>query len=314
MARLRDGGFQRSGLATTKELETALDSTPLLRYAYDAWSIHGSQAMQDSTAKSRLLDFVQGCHAFPILPRERGVFDRFGPLHVVAAFDLPLSLVNPEEIHNPNSPSPVQRLTPLHLACIRRSQLTTRELLSLPRILVNAPDRRGSTPLFWASLASKRTDKYIVELLLSHPKIKVNEANTAGETALRAAAGPGHTASLQLLLAHPKIKVNEADTRGKTPFMVACTSRDVDAVNLFLAHPKLKVNAADKAGTTALMWMMTTGAAVVPIEMVKAILAHPKIDPSLLDRDRIPAAYWAQVSRRKDVLDLLMNHPKAKRR
>ncbi|KAH6911249.1 hypothetical protein BKA70DRAFT_55901 [Coprinopsis sp. MPI-PUGE-AT-0042] len=314
MARLRDCGFQRSALASTEELDAALNSTTLLLYAYRAWSFHGRESMHDDVAKSRLLDFVQGCHAFPILPRERGTFDRFGPLHVIAAFDLPLSLAGSDQLRNPNQPSQEQGLTPLHLACMRNSRLTVKDLLAVSRILVNAPDKEGSTPLIWASRASNHGNEATVALLLSHPKVKVNQANNAGFTALHAASAPGRTGALQILLAHSTIKINQGDNRGIAPFMIACRSGDMDTLNLFLRQRKLNVNAVDKAGTTALMWMMLTVAAVVDIEMVKAVLAHPKIDPNLRDKAGKPASYWAYSSRRQDILDLFLNHPKAQRR
>ncbi|KAH6901138.1 hypothetical protein BKA70DRAFT_710673 [Coprinopsis sp. MPI-PUGE-AT-0042] len=314
MARLRDCGFQRSALASTQELDAALNSTPLLLYAYRAWSFHGRESMHDDVAKSRLLDFVQGCHAFPILPRERGTFDRFGPLHVIAAFDLPLSLVGPDQLRNPNLLSEEQGLSPLHLACMRNARLAVEDLLALPGILVNAPDKEGSTPLIWASRASNHGNEATVALLLAHPKIKVNQSNNTGATALHAAAGPGRSGALKLLLSHPKIKANQADVHGMTAFMHACTSMDADAVNLFLAHRQLKVNAVDKRGSTALILMMTMLAHIVHLDMVKAVLAHPEIDVNHVNKSGKPASYWAYRSRREDLLDLFLNHPKAQRR
>ncbi|KAH6897701.1 hypothetical protein BKA70DRAFT_747842 [Coprinopsis sp. MPI-PUGE-AT-0042] len=66
MARLRDCEFQSSSLASPEGLDMALNATPLLKYAYQSWSVHGRESLHDDIAKSRLLAFVQGCHAFPI--------------------------------------------------------------------------------------------------------------------------------------------------------------------------------------------------------------------------------------------------------
>jgi Ankyrin repeats (3 copies) len=312
MARLRHHGFQVSDIASEEELDAVLVSAPLLDYAYHSWYIHGRESVHEPAAHSRLSTFVRECHAFPIVPGPRAELDRFGPLHVIAAFDLPLSLAGPDQLRTLNQASDNQRLTPLHVACMQNSRVAVKELLALPRILVNAPDKDGSTPLAWASMSHTSGDADVVKLLLSHSKIKVNQANEYGLAALHCAASAGRADIVKLLLAHPKIKVNQADASGVTPFIFACSSAsmDVETVKLFLAHPKVNVNAADKNGTTALMWMMVTVASMVPIDMIKAILAHPKIDPNLWDKGGQSTAYWIQRSRRQDIIDIFKAHPR----
>ncbi|KAH6901135.1 ankyrin repeat-containing domain protein [Coprinopsis sp. MPI-PUGE-AT-0042] len=312
MACLRDCGLQRSSLASADDLDAALTSTPLLEYAYHSWSVHGRESMHDPAAKSRLSNFIKECHAFPILPGPRATFDRFSPLHVAAYFDLPPSLAGPDQLRNPNHASEEQGLTPLHLACMQNSRLAVEELLSLPRILINAPDKEGVTALIWASMSRGNGDPGIVDLLLSRPNIKVNQTNKAGAAALHLAGSLGRSSIVQRLLAHPKIKVNLADVNGVTPFMAACTWTDVETVKLFLADRKLNVNSADKLGSTALIWMMVTVAPVVHIDMVKAILAHPKLDVNHWDKAGKPTAYWVKRTRRQEVIDLFLAHPKVR--
>ncbi|KAH6901113.1 hypothetical protein BKA70DRAFT_1230564 [Coprinopsis sp. MPI-PUGE-AT-0042] len=311
MARLRDGEFQRSAIASAEDLDKTLELTPLLKYAYHAWSIHGRQSIHDPAAKLRLVNFVQGCRSFPVLPRRYGKFDRFGPLHVAAAFNLSPSLAGPDQLQNLNQPSQEEGLTPLHLASMRNSRLAVEELLSLPRILVNAPDKTGSTALVWASWASDRGDEACVRLLLSHPKIKVNQATTDGMTALHSASYPGRTRTVKLLLTHPKIDVNHADNDGTTPFMIACTSKNTETVNAFLAHRKLKINSVDKDGRTALTLMMLR-AHQIDVDMAKALLAHPQIDVNHRDKSGSAASYYAQLSQRQDLISLFLAHPKFK--
>jgi ankyrin repeat domain-containing protein 50 len=310
MSRLRDGGFRNSDVASREDLDAALASTPLLEYAYRSWSVHGRESIQDSDANSRLTAFVQECSAFPILPGPRTLLERFGPLHVVAYFDLPLSLVSPDQLRNPSHPSQKQRLTPLHFACMRNCRLVTKELLALPRILVNAQDKGGNTPLIWASQSDHANS--VVDLLLSHPKIKVNESNKAGFTALHEAARIARV--VKQLLAHPKIKINQGNNRGMTPFMLACATNDIGTLNLFLAHPKLKINATDTNGATALMEMMLSVADTVPLEIVEAVLAHPKLDVNRRDKGGYSASHWAFLSRRKELIDLFVNHPRTQRK
>jgi ankyrin repeat protein len=316
MARLKHGGFHNSDLASPDELDTKLSSEPLLNYAYHAWAVHGRESMDDPAANARLFDFVQECRAFPIFPRGRMSLDRFGPLHVIAAFDLPLSLATADQLRDVNPPSQLERLTPLHLACVRNSRLVVEELLALRRINVNGADKDGSTPLMRVLRTSEPGDDRVVDLLLSHPDIKVNQANKAGRTPLHEAAGQERAGSVKRLLAHPKIKVNQADARGRTPFMVACacTSADGDLINLFLAHPKLKVDAVDEEGRTALMWLMMMAGNTVDIDVVKTLLEYPKIKTVHWDKRGHPTAYYARQTRRQDIMDLLISHRTSQRR
>jgi ankyrin repeat protein len=100
---------------------------------------------------------------------------------------------------------------------MRNYRLTAERLVSLPRTSVNAQNKDGNTPLLRVSLASNVGKDVIINLLLSHPKIKVkvNETNKAGSSALHSAPRPGCTSALKRLL-HPKIKVNQADAHGIT--------------------------------------------------------------------------------------------------
>ncbi|KAH6911280.1 hypothetical protein BKA70DRAFT_56204 [Coprinopsis sp. MPI-PUGE-AT-0042] len=295
-------GFQHSTLASKEDLDTALKSAPLLEYAYYAWADHARGSLLDEATKHRLTDFAQGCQAFPILPYKYGTFGLFGPLHVLAYFDLPVSLLGSPYLRNPNLTAQVEGLTPLHLACIGNSPLAVKELLSLSRVLVNVADKNGWTPLIWASDLGH---EHVVKVLLSHPHIKVNQAGEGGATALHRSSQAGHTATVELLLADPKINVNQrlSVEHDATPLILASQFGKTDVVNLLLAHPKINVNLVDKArGWSALMYAVTRPA------VVKALLAHPQIDVNQRDREGRTALHLAIRYKRKEVEGILRVH------
>ncbi|KAH6907888.1 ankyrin repeat-containing domain protein, partial [Coprinopsis sp. MPI-PUGE-AT-0042] len=206
MNRLSKGGFQRSSINSKSDLDTALKASPLLPYAYHAWSEHAQASLDDVVAHSRVSSFLRECHSFPIMRRRYGILGRFGPLPVAAYFDLPLSLADSDYLRSINIPTREEGLALLHLACIGNARRVAKELLDLPKIQVNAVDKQRSTALICASFCG---NEHIVELLLSHPHIKINQVSEGGVTPLHWASDAGHTATVKLLLADPKIKVNQ---------------------------------------------------------------------------------------------------------
>ncbi|KAH6901152.1 hypothetical protein BKA70DRAFT_1569200 [Coprinopsis sp. MPI-PUGE-AT-0042] len=65
---------------------------------------------REMTPQSRLSDVVQRCDAFPILPFQQGEMEVFGPLHVTAYLDLPLSSARSGPPEKPKSFSNVGSL------------------------------------------------------------------------------------------------------------------------------------------------------------------------------------------------------------
>ncbi|KAH6911297.1 hypothetical protein BKA70DRAFT_56546 [Coprinopsis sp. MPI-PUGE-AT-0042] len=74
MNRLSEGGFQRSSINSKSDFDAALKASPLLPYAYHAWSEHVQASLDDVTAQSRVSSFLRGCHSFPIMRRIYGIF------------------------------------------------------------------------------------------------------------------------------------------------------------------------------------------------------------------------------------------------
>ncbi|KAH6888313.1 hypothetical protein BKA70DRAFT_1572973 [Coprinopsis sp. MPI-PUGE-AT-0042] len=233
-------------------LLTALRDNSLLAYAYDNWSTHARKSLLDISLAGRLSQFIQGCSAFPLglsrlfLDRDPSIDEILEPLHMAAYFDFPLSVVGSAHLCDPNHPTPHQGQTPLMLATTQESLSAMRELLSLPGILINAVAEDGDPPLVRAALFDLPAS---LSLLLAHPKINVNAANSNGGTALSIA----HSEEIAtLLLAHPKIKTNQVDSGGNTALMRASNMGSLGVVKVLLADPRVQVNLKSKDGRTAL--------------------------------------------------------------
>ncbi|KAH6911303.1 hypothetical protein BKA70DRAFT_56704 [Coprinopsis sp. MPI-PUGE-AT-0042] len=307
MNRLSNRGFQRSSINSKSDLDTALKASPLLPYAYHAWSEHAQASLDDVVAHSRVSSFLRECHSFPIMRRRYGILGRFGPLPVAAYFDLPLSLADSDYLRSINIPTREEGLTLLHLACIGNARRVAKELLDLPKIQVNAVDKQRSTALIWASFCG---NEHIVELLLSHPHIKINQASEGGVTPLHWASDAGHTATVKLLLADPKIKVNQrlSDDYNATALISAAHIGQTETVKLLLAHPQINVNLVDKLqGRSALMYAVTPQMGD-GVGVVTALLAHPQINVNQRDLDGWDALQLAQKHRRKKTERVLLDY------
>ncbi|KAH6911287.1 ankyrin repeat-containing domain protein [Coprinopsis sp. MPI-PUGE-AT-0042] len=288
--RLCHAGLQSSSVDSKEDFDAAMRESPLLPYAYDSWSDHARESLDDDISKSHIATFVQGCHGFPILIRKYGpwrrfAWRRFGPLHVAAYFDLPPSLAGSTYLRN----------------------------INLPRIKLNAVDRDGWSALIWASDLGH---EQIVKILVSHPQIKVNQIGDGGVTALHRASQGGHTPVVKTLLANPKIKVNQAlDKRlhGATPLILASFAGKADAVTALLGHPQINVNMLGGVRSWPALMYAVAPALGNGEEVVKALLAHPQIDINQRGKDGWTALHVAKRYKHKAVEDILLEYSRTTR-
>ncbi|KAH6901823.1 hypothetical protein BKA70DRAFT_1229636 [Coprinopsis sp. MPI-PUGE-AT-0042] len=180
LARLTNSGFQDTTLKRRQELDKLLRADPILRYAYDSWSIHARQSLDSPLTTGRLAEFAQNC-------RHDGA--------VKELLQLPNISINTVDANGS---------TALITASRFGQEGAARLLVAHPDLNVNAANRSG-----WSALieASEGGHEEVVTLLMSHPDVNVNVANQDDYTALAEAAIAGREDIVKLLLTHPSIQV-----------------------------------------------------------------------------------------------------------
>ena len=140
--------------------------------------------------------------------------------------------------------------TPLHHAA-GFGNLATMKLLLDKGADVNAPNRRKSTPLFWAL-----HDEAKVRLLLA-AGAKVDARSNDGRTPLYLVASIPNSIPVLRLLLEKGADVNARLLTGATPLMAASRG-DAETIRVLL-EKGADVNAKSAAGATALMAAASTG-------------------------------------------------------
>jgi ankyrin repeat protein len=109
----------------------------------------------------------------------------------------------------------------------------------------NAHDEKGQTAL---GLAVRERSDHVVDALLKHPQLDVNQRNSVGETALMFAALQGRLELVDRLIAH---RANVTQD-GWNPLHYAATGPEPKVVALLL-RKGAPIDARSPNGTTALM-------------------------------------------------------------
>ena len=85
----------------------------------------------------------------------------------------------------------------------------------------------------------------------------VNDKNELGQTALMAAVRMGHNSIVQVLLDHPQIEINELDSLGGSALHFAAWANNHEAARMLLLHPGMgSANSMTNNGNTAVMRAM----------------------------------------------------------
>ncbi|KAH6911328.1 hypothetical protein BKA70DRAFT_1185879 [Coprinopsis sp. MPI-PUGE-AT-0042] len=259
MALLTERGFQCFTINTRDALNKAMKADTLVEYAYGSWSIHAHKLLDSGQTADQLAAFIQGCHGFPV---DFGCDPFFPicllePLHMAAYFDLPITLAGPAHLLNPNQLTlHGGARTPLTLAIHMNSLNAMKELLNLPRILVNAADGHEWTPLMSAlgldQWPKSDVNHAMVALLLAHPQVDVNASSDSRLSPLMRASKEDSEEAVSLLLAHPRTKPNQVNSEGHTALMLASRYGYRHIVKLLVADPCVNIHLRSKSGQNAL--------------------------------------------------------------
>ncbi len=135
----------------------------------------------------------------------------------------------------------------IHIAAMKGDVMEIKKLLESGED-VNKEDKRGRTPLYWASLSGNADT---VSYLLSQGADAARGASWKGwEQPVHAAARQGHSDVLNLLIRHG-VPVNSTTVSGLTPLHIAAWNQHKEVVHL-LIKAGADVNLATRNNMTAL--------------------------------------------------------------
>ena len=126
----------------------------------------------------------------------------------------------------------------------------------------------------WEATASNRVCD-MRALLQANPSINVNSGirRLSGDTALHLACFLGHLEVIQFLLTHPDINVNQQTEDSCTQLYYACIDGRAEAVRILLEDPRVDINLSDNDGWTPL-WRLARAGHLRALQWLIALRGH----------------------------------------
>ncbi len=201
-------------------------------------------------------------------------------------------------------------LTPLHLAIRLKKTKMVKHLLQPP---LNADpakrDKKGMNALLFAvsKIPYEIMKEEIIDLLLAHDKVNVDDVDEDGQTALHLAA---RDVNIFQKLLERGANPNVFDKWGQSPLHLTVQEGDGNKIiNLLLAHDKVMIDHADEDGKTALH-LAAYRSNVVAVRK----LIEKGANPNIIDKEGQSPLHLAANRERNGnvIMDLLLAHSKVK--
>jgi ankyrin repeat protein len=142
--------------------------------------------------------------------------------------------------------------SPIYLAVISGS-LETLQILLLYYTDGKHSEALAKTTSHSLRCAARRDDEKMVELLLQHDAVDVNEGGGKSRlTALHHTVKIGNTKLVDTILGHRNIDVNSRSYLGCTPLHIAAETGHIDVIQRILSHKEVDIQQEDKYGLSAL--------------------------------------------------------------
>lgn len=274
------------------QLDTYLQASPLLGYAYNNWAIHMLRGRSGYDSADPSFQFLCAIHKYPWVDENIGMkeehvgkhFDYLDSLQLVACLGISDAL---EHVDIHSHPTARYRNTALHLGALYGHAAIVKKLLASGRFGVNAANLSEDTALIQAA---RNGHAAVVELLIACDDIELNASNNYGHTALIQASKNGHHAVVNLLISRQGVKWEVHDRYGYTALIEASKSGHDAVVELLLTCDGIDVNACDDSGMTALMWAVR---GLGHEATVKTLLDYRGVDVNAVDSDGVTALIWA---------------------
>ncbi|KAJ3527065.1 hypothetical protein NMY22_g9920 [Coprinellus aureogranulatus] len=182
---------------------------------------------------------------------------------------------------------------------------------------INACDRQGLTPVFYAQTLSS------LRLFLSCNSLNPNHQDLKGNTILIRACTGNNIAVVELLLQRPDINLNISNLCGTTALMVAVKHGGAISTRLarllighsnFVDNITLNLNRADGEGRTVLHHAVEAKEPRVASltskgDTLKYLLSLPELDPNLLDKGGRAPIHLASYHGAPGVIKALVRRP-----
>ena len=210
-------------------------------------------------------------------------------------------------LKKPNPPEDTSQGMILHHAVEQENLAATQVLLQYndKEINVNQGSNSDWTALHFAveqgELAvEKGAPLEIVKLLVSEPRVKVNQQNRIGMTAFHLATMYGLPEFVKHLGSNSRVQVNLRTREGMTALHIAVEEGHFEIVRYLVSERCVEMNEQDIDGNTPLHIAVEYG----HFEILKFLLKQPKIDVSLQNSDMKTALELARAKGRVEKGDV----------